>query len=246
MAYIGKTPTPAPLTSSDITNGIVTGEKLNADVISSQTELATAPADTDEFLISDAGVLKRLDASLIGGSDFVKIAESSSLGASTIDYNSSLITSDYKTIQINFNGLGVANDGEDIYIRVSVDNGSNFPTHYPIRAYMQMNASGNQNFSGNNNAGGGVDHAYHPIGQDVEATAGGGGVSGTAWIYDIQGTTEYKWILSLSTTLNQTGDYYYYYNASRVESTSAINFIRILNGAGNNIDSGTIQVFGYK
>ena len=67
MAYIGKTPTPAPLTSFDITNGIVTGEKLNADVISSQTELATAPADTDEFLISDAGVLKRLDASLVGG-----------------------------------------------------------------------------------------------------------------------------------------------------------------------------------
>ena len=67
MAYIGKTPTPAPLTSSDITNGVVTGEKLNADVISSQTELATEPADTDEFLISDAGVLKRLDASLVGG-----------------------------------------------------------------------------------------------------------------------------------------------------------------------------------
>ncbi len=67
MSYIGKKPTPAPLTSSDITNGIVTGEKLNADVISSQTELATAPADTDEFLISDAGVLKRLDASLVGG-----------------------------------------------------------------------------------------------------------------------------------------------------------------------------------
>tara|TARA_R110001606_G_scaffold109737_1_gene235538 strand:+ start:38 stop:652 length:615 start_codon:yes stop_codon:yes gene_type:complete len=67
LAYIGKTPTPVPLTSSDIVNGIITGEKLNADVISSQTALAVAPADTDEFLISDAGVLKRLDASLIGG-----------------------------------------------------------------------------------------------------------------------------------------------------------------------------------
>tara|TARA_R100001510_G_scaffold24883_1_gene21859 strand:- start:2558 stop:3214 length:657 start_codon:yes stop_codon:yes gene_type:complete len=67
LSYIGKTPTPVPLTSSDIVNGIVTGEKLNADVISSQTALAVAPADTDEFLISDAGVLKRLDASLIGG-----------------------------------------------------------------------------------------------------------------------------------------------------------------------------------
>ena len=47
MAYIGKTPTPVPLTSSDIVNGIVTGEKLNADVISSQTALAVAPEDTD-------------------------------------------------------------------------------------------------------------------------------------------------------------------------------------------------------
>jgi len=73
LSYIGKTPTPVPLTSSDIVNGIVTGEKLNADVISSQTALAVAPADTDEFLISDAGVLKRLDASLVGGGYVYKI-----------------------------------------------------------------------------------------------------------------------------------------------------------------------------
>jgi len=77
LSYIGKTPTPAPLTSSDITDGIistdkladtsVTNAKLNADLISAETELATAPADTDELLISDAGVLKRIDASLVGG-----------------------------------------------------------------------------------------------------------------------------------------------------------------------------------
>ena len=77
MAFIGKQPTPVPLTASDITDGIistdkladtsVTNAKLNADLISAETELATAPADTDEFLISDAGVLKRLDASLVGG-----------------------------------------------------------------------------------------------------------------------------------------------------------------------------------
>lgn len=77
MSYIGKTPTAVPLTSSDITDGIistdkladtsVTNAKINADIISAETELATAPADTDEFLISDAGVLKRLDASLVGG-----------------------------------------------------------------------------------------------------------------------------------------------------------------------------------
>jgi len=77
LSYIGKTPTPAPLTANDITDGIistskladtsVTNAKINADIISAETELATAPADTDELLISDAGVLKRIDASLIGG-----------------------------------------------------------------------------------------------------------------------------------------------------------------------------------
>ena len=69
MSYIGKTPTPVPLTSSDITNGIVTGEKLNTDVISSQTALGATPADTDEFLESDAGTIKRLDYSYIKSSN---------------------------------------------------------------------------------------------------------------------------------------------------------------------------------
>jgi len=43
----------------------VTGAKLNTDVISAQTALAAEPADTDEFMVSDAGVLKRIDYSLI-------------------------------------------------------------------------------------------------------------------------------------------------------------------------------------
>ena len=67
MAFIGKQPTPSPLTASDITDGIITNAKLAQDIISAETELATAPADTDEFLISDAGTLKRIDASLVGG-----------------------------------------------------------------------------------------------------------------------------------------------------------------------------------
>ena len=45
----------------------VTGAKLNTDVISAQTELAAEPADTDELLVSDAGVLKRVDYSYIKG-----------------------------------------------------------------------------------------------------------------------------------------------------------------------------------
>ena len=67
MAYIGKTPTPAPLTSSDIASDIINSTHIGDTAISGFDALATAPADTDEFLISDGGVLKRLDASLVGG-----------------------------------------------------------------------------------------------------------------------------------------------------------------------------------
>jgi len=45
----------------------VVASDLDPAVITGQTALAEAPASTDEFLISDAGVLKRLDASHIGG-----------------------------------------------------------------------------------------------------------------------------------------------------------------------------------
>ena len=61
MAYIGKTPTPAPLTSSDIAADIINNTHIGDTAISGFDALATAPADTDEFLISDAGTLKRID-----------------------------------------------------------------------------------------------------------------------------------------------------------------------------------------
>jgi hypothetical protein len=46
----------------------VTAAKLNNDIISGSTELASEPADTDEFLVSDAGTIKRIDYSLIKSS----------------------------------------------------------------------------------------------------------------------------------------------------------------------------------
>ena len=81
MGYIGKTPTPAPLTSSDIAADIINSTHIGDTAISGFDALATAPADTDEFLISDAGVLKRLDASLVGGGG--KLLQSSLVTTST-------------------------------------------------------------------------------------------------------------------------------------------------------------------
>tara|TARA_Y100001938_G_scaffold149912_1_gene238690 strand:- start:121 stop:987 length:867 start_codon:yes stop_codon:yes gene_type:complete len=46
-------------------DGTVTNAKLAQDIISGETALTSEPASTDEFLVSDAGTLKRIDYSLI-------------------------------------------------------------------------------------------------------------------------------------------------------------------------------------
>tara|TARA_X000001388_G_C2203457_1_gene112178 strand:- start:267 stop:986 length:720 start_codon:yes stop_codon:yes gene_type:complete len=119
MSYIGKSPTAAPLTSSDVADGIITNAKLAQDIISAETELAVAPASTDEILISDAGVLKRLDASLIGSQDYVKISEAhTDSSATTVDFT--LDTSTYDHFQLYW-WSRPASDGYSLRARWMVD-----------------------------------------------------------------------------------------------------------------------------
>ena len=61
------TPSDATVTTAKLADDSVTAAKLNNDIISGSTELASEPADTDEFLVSDAGTLKRIDYSHIKG-----------------------------------------------------------------------------------------------------------------------------------------------------------------------------------
>ncbi len=75
MAYIGKIPAAAALTADDITDGIISNAKLAQDIISGDTALGATPADTDEFLVSDAGTLKRVDYSYIKGGGITQASQ---------------------------------------------------------------------------------------------------------------------------------------------------------------------------
>jgi len=61
------TPSDNTVTTAKLASTSVTAAKLNNDIISGTTALTSEPADTDEFLVSDAGTLKRIDYSLIKG-----------------------------------------------------------------------------------------------------------------------------------------------------------------------------------
>ena len=79
------------ITAAKIADDAISEEHLDATVITGMTELAAEPADTDEFLISDAGTLKRIDYSHIKGggitmADQWRPASSQTGGADTL-YN---------------------------------------------------------------------------------------------------------------------------------------------------------------
>ena len=85
-------------TVTPATNSI-TAAMVGNDLISGKDALTSAPADTDEFLISDGGVLKRIDASLVGSQDVVKISEvHSSSSATNVDIT--LDTATYDSFQL--------------------------------------------------------------------------------------------------------------------------------------------------
>ena len=82
------------LSAGTPTDATVTAAKLNNDIISGQTALATEPADTDEFLVSDAGTLKRIDYSLIKGGG-ITMADQWRITASSSDSSGQDITTNW-------------------------------------------------------------------------------------------------------------------------------------------------------
>ncbi len=87
MAYIGKKPAVTALTTSDLADDIVNADKIADDAISEEhidptaitamTALDALPATTDEILLSDAGVLKRLDAKHLFNRPYFQVYNSS-------------------------------------------------------------------------------------------------------------------------------------------------------------------------
>ena len=157
----------------------VTASKLNNTMISGLTALTSAPADTDELLISDSGVLKRIDASLLGGGTYEVVA--------TADYSSAVssvtitdcFTSTYQVYKVIGHNISGAS-GEKLFVQILDSGGSAISgwDHVISLSYVAENgASGgdthtydanlayfkfmNYNFSGNSTEIGSFDWTFY-------------------------------------------------------------------------------------
>ena len=101
-------PSDDTISTAKIQANAVTAAKFNADVISGQTELATTPADTDELLLSDAGVLKRIDYSHIKSTaGLTKLADVTITDGDASEQINGCFSDTYESYLIQCLGLGV-------------------------------------------------------------------------------------------------------------------------------------------
>jgi hypothetical protein len=91
-------------------NSSVGSSQVSADLITGQTALASEPADTDEFLVSDAGTLKRIDYSLIKDSAGITMADQWRRTTATgITSTAAVLSSNWE--RIDGTGQGTLNGG---------------------------------------------------------------------------------------------------------------------------------------
>ncbi len=123
------------VSTAKLADDAVTNAKVNDDLISGATELTSEPADTDEFLVSDAGTLKRIDYSLIKASG--------GGGAGSVD------------AWVNFNGTGTVaiNGSGNVSSVTDNDVGKytvNFSTNLSDANYCHLGGGSQQTGVGNN------------------------------------------------------------------------------------------------
>jgi hypothetical protein len=139
------------ITAAMVSANAITGAKLNTDVISAQTALGAEPADTDEFLVSDAGVLKRVDYSYIKPSGTqTLISTATASGSSEIDITSG-IDSTYKNYLIRITNMHPATDNTDFRCRFFTSAGIRTGTDYQFSFQGRRSNGGDIQGNGNGN-----------------------------------------------------------------------------------------------
>ena len=236
----------ATIPTLGLTAASVTEAKLNDDAISGQGALGAEPADTDEFLVSDAGVLKRVDYSYIkdSGAGLTKLASTEvTSGTAAIVFDSSVVTA-YDNYYIVVNGIKTAAKAANGAIMFSTDNGSNFIGRAKfVSDYKDLNGG----TVGGAHAGTfSLNSVTNPVMWDNHATEP---LCGHFYFYNCNPTTDntYSVHCGYKASYTNQNDVEYQQDGAVMYDVTAgqqINYFKVVN-ATQNIDEGRATLYGF-
>jgi len=237
------TPSDGTVATASVAANAITGAKLNTDVISAQTALAAEPADTDEFLVSDAGVLKRIDYSLIKGSgSMVKLQSQTASSASAVTFTSTYLTTTYKVYQLHCTAIDLSGDGGNLGIQTSTNNGSSYETgtnYKNIRQHSRDDTSADAIKSGH---GTGDDRVrIVGTGYGVGTNNNEGGMS-IITIFDPLGTGKGKFFKCYGCHFDENNKLVQQDHTFALDQSTAINNFKIIPASGT--FSGVFTLYG--
>ncbi len=242
MGYIGQQPAPKVVTSSDLADDVVTADKIGDTAISGFSALGATPADTDELLISDAGVLKRMDYSYIkGGGGLIHIKTITASNSSSIDFNHGssdvILDSTYNKYCFMVD-IKPANDNVTPQLLVSTDAGSSYLSSNYVYSMDGVEAGGShfERDSGSD--------SQMEIAPQTRGNASDEHMSLTLYLSSPARASSHKYFYFMGVHSDPTGNVTNYQGAcSNTGDTNAVTGVRFKFSAGN-IELGTIGLFG--
>ena len=234
------TPSDNSISTAKLVANSVTAAKFNADVISGQTALAETPADTDELLLSDAGVLKRVDFSHLKGGGMWEFISSTNVtsGVSEVDFTT--LSTDFIDFCIVITDIHPATDSVKLYSRVFTGT-SGSQAIVTSSSYHFANVVHDNQVDQDNGTGQDKIELSRPMGSDDNEAS-----SLEVVLFNPHSTT-FHTIMKCHAVLQQqdTGRTGILNSAGKYAATTAVTGIRFYFSSGN-IDNGRFSLYGRK
>ena len=213
----------------------VTAAKFNADVISGQTALAAEPADTDEFLVSDAGVLKRIDYSLIKGGGGLVLLQSTDITSDTAEVEFTNLDSTYNKYLLSFSAHPVT---DSVFPAIRFFTGSAYVTGNYTWGIQNYVAGSGENSSDSGSA------SYVRLSPNGIGNANDESCQFNVYIAEPSRTDNHKLVSFQGAGFDSSGNSFGTYGGGTNTSfTTAVTKIKFLFESGN-IGYGSFQFFG--
>ena len=221
----------------------VGGTQLADTAISGQTALGAEPADTDEFLVSDAGVLKRVDYSYIkpGSADYVKIKSQTASTTTAIDFingtSDVVLDSTYKIYKFFFYNMKPATDDTQFQIRTSTDLGVTWDELIGGNSYPAFEPPGSNTFTTTSWSNGSIVGAV--------GNAAAEDCNGEVTLFNPSGSVEFTKLSAYTISGRADGRTSVYINVFRAQAAEDVDAVRFEMGSGD-MASGSIVLYGIK